>query len=200
MERTGIFSPEPEDLWFLIRGDNLSGSSPINANVVPPIILRAIEIPSPRITLAHSISRNLIPSLLYYIDETRPWIPHPLKIIFRRVDDTFLRRMSAINAVLPGKKLGIEKERRGDCHGSRRRWPRADERISLSASHEMGRLSFLLYGFLVGTMRTLFFRRTTPLVVTKPISQRALSRPSFLPILLPLPSPPFRPLVNLFFR
>lgn len=116
------------------------------------------------------------------------------------MDDTFLRRMSAINAVLPGKKLGIEKERRGDCHGSRRRWPRADERISLSASHEMGRLSFLLYGFLVGTMRTLFFRRTTPLVVTKPISQRALSRPSFLPILLPLPSPPFRPLVNLFFR
>lgn len=108
------------------------------------------------------------------------------------MDDTFLRRMSAINAVLPGKKLGIEKERR--------RWPRADERISLSASHEMGRLSFLLYGFLVGTMRTLFFRRTTPLVVTKPISQRALSRPSFLPILLPLPSPPFRPLVNLFFR
>lgn len=107
------------------------------------------------------------------------------------MDDTFLRRMSAINAVLPGKKLGIEKERR--------RWPRADERISLSASHEMGRLSFLLYGFLVGTMRTLFFRRTTPLV-TKPISQRALSRPSFLPILLPLPSPPFRPLVNLFFR
>lgn len=181
-------------MWFLIRGDNLPGSSPINANVVPPTILRAIEIPSPRITLAHSISRNLIPSLLYYIDETRPWIPHPLKIIFRRVDDTFLRRMSAINAVLPGKKLGIEKERR--------RWPRADERISLSASHEMGRLSFLLYGFLVGTMRTLFFRRTTPLVVTKPISQRALSRPSFLPILLLLlpPSSPFRPLVNLFFR
>ena len=52
MERTGIFSPEPEDLWFLIRGDNLPESSPINANVVPPIILRAIEIPSPRITLA----------------------------------------------------------------------------------------------------------------------------------------------------
>lgn len=71
MERTGIFSPEPEDLWFLIRGDNLPGSSPINANVVPPTILRAIEIPSPRITLAlirsnTDISKlNPLPSLLH---------------------------------------------------------------------------------------------------------------------------------------